>query len=141
MLAPLTAAALAALALTVPGLSSSNHSTWTADQSHAWGLCSELFEMLAPLEERTRPLTAAARAALAASKGHDALEPWNLSYALSGAPPAVLGLLPALLVLPRRLGPDTLAPCMCASVAMGLCCSLSVVWSWSTSQRPLLSIC
>ncbi|KAK9843964.1 hypothetical protein WJX81_000584 [Elliptochloris bilobata] len=44
----------------------------------------ELFKMLAPLEERTRPLTAAARAALAASKGADALEPWNLSYALSG---------------------------------------------------------
>ena len=42
--------------------------------------------MLAPLEERTRPLTTAARAALAASKGRDALEPWNLSYALSGAP-------------------------------------------------------
>lgn len=52
------------------------------------GLCSELFEMLAPLEERTRPLTTAARAALAASKGQDALEPWNLSYALSGAPPS-----------------------------------------------------
>ena len=51
-----------------------------------WGLRSELFEMLAPLEERTRPLTTAARAALAASKGPDALEPWNLSYALSGAP-------------------------------------------------------
>ena len=51
-----------------------------------WGLCSELFEMLAPLEERTRPLTTAARVALAASKGQDALEPWNLSYALSGAP-------------------------------------------------------
>ena len=43
--------------------------------------------MLAPLEERTRPLTTAARAALAASKGPDALEPWNLSYALSGAGP------------------------------------------------------
>ena len=42
--------------------------------------------MLAPLEERTRPLTSAARAALADAKGADALEPWNLSYALSGAP-------------------------------------------------------
>ena len=41
--------------------------------------------MLAPLEERTRPLTTAARAALAVKKGDDALEPWNLSYALSGA--------------------------------------------------------
>ena len=46
--------------------------------------------MLAPLEERTRPLTTAARSALAASNGQEALEPWNLSYALSGAPSAAL---------------------------------------------------
>lgn len=81
------------------------------------GLCSELFEMLAPLEERTRPLTTAARNALAASKGQDALEPWNLSYELSGAPlPDSAGCRR----LPRRSEPGMLAPAACAKPVWAL---------------------
>ena len=45
----------------------------------------ELFEKLAPLEEATRPLMATARHTLGESKGPSALQPWNISYSLSGA--------------------------------------------------------
>ena len=44
----------------------------------------ELFQKLAPLEEATRPLMAKARKTLGASKGQSALQPWNISYSLSG---------------------------------------------------------
>lgn len=44
----------------------------------------QLFEMLTPLEEQTRPLMVAAREKLAAEKGADALHPWNMGFALSG---------------------------------------------------------
>ena len=44
----------------------------------------ELFEKLAPLEAATRPLMQAARQALAKQKGQSALQPWNISYSLSG---------------------------------------------------------
>ena len=43
-----------------------------------------LFEMLDSLEERTRPIMEAARKRLAEDKGDDALQPWNISQALSG---------------------------------------------------------
>ena len=45
----------------------------------------ELFEILGQLEERTRPLAAAARERLASLKGLDALKPWNRTAALAGA--------------------------------------------------------
>ena len=44
----------------------------------------KLFSILDGLEERTRPLMDAARARLASEKGSSALEPWNISQALSG---------------------------------------------------------
>jgi len=44
----------------------------------------ELFEILQNLEERTRPLAAAARERLASYKGRDALEAWNRPAALAG---------------------------------------------------------
>lgn len=44
----------------------------------------ELFQKLAPLEEATRPLMAKARKTLGNSKGQSALQPWNISYSLSG---------------------------------------------------------
>ncbi len=44
----------------------------------------ELFQKLAPLEEATRPLMAQARKALAQAKGQSAVQPWNISYSLSG---------------------------------------------------------
>ena len=43
-----------------------------------------LFEILDGLEARTRPLMEAARAHVAATKGADALQPWNLGFALAG---------------------------------------------------------
>ena len=43
-----------------------------------------LFEILDGLEESTRPILEQLRKTLAAEKGEDALEPWNLSYHLSG---------------------------------------------------------
>ena len=49
----------------------------------------ELFAVLSPLEERTRPLMEEARAALAAAPAHGlgaaALEPWNQPFAQAGA--------------------------------------------------------
>lgn len=47
----------------------------------------ELFEKLAPLEEATRPIMAEARTTLGHKKGQSALQPWNISYSLSGALP------------------------------------------------------
>lgn len=47
----------------------------------------ELFEKLAPLEEATRPIMAEARSTLGQQKGQPALQPWNISYSLSGARP------------------------------------------------------
>ncbi len=44
----------------------------------------ELFQKLAPLEEATRPLMAEARKALVHTKGESAVQPWNISYSLSG---------------------------------------------------------
>jgi len=44
----------------------------------------ELFQKLAPLEEATRPLMAEARKALVHTKGQSAVQPWNISYSLSG---------------------------------------------------------
>ena len=44
----------------------------------------QLFEILDGLEQRTRPTMEKARARLAAEKGAAALEPWNISQALSG---------------------------------------------------------
>ena len=44
----------------------------------------ELFSVLDGLEAATRPLAAAARAALAKEKGDDALLPWNRPFALAG---------------------------------------------------------
>lgn len=44
----------------------------------------ELFQKLAPLEEATRPLMAQARKALVHTKGQSAVQPWNISYSLSG---------------------------------------------------------
>lgn len=48
----------------------------------------ELFEKLAPLEAATRPLMQAARQTLAKQKGQSALQPWNISYSLSGGIPS-----------------------------------------------------
>ena len=45
----------------------------------------ELFQKLAPLEEATRPIMAKARATLQQKKSTSALQPWNISYSLSGA--------------------------------------------------------
>lgn len=56
----------------------------------------ELFEKLAPLEEATRPIMAEARTTLGHKKGPSALQPWNISYSLSGALPckAIVSLMP-----------------------------------------------
>lgn len=56
----------------------------------------ELFEKLAPLEEATRPIMAEARTTLGHKKGQSALQPWNISYSLSGALPckAIVSLMP-----------------------------------------------
>ena len=43
-----------------------------------------LFEILDDLETKTRPIMVAARKALAEAKGSAALEPHNISYALTG---------------------------------------------------------
>ena len=45
----------------------------------------ELFQKLAPLEEATRPIMTEARTTLQQKKGASALQPWNISYSLSGA--------------------------------------------------------
>ncbi|KAL3147698.1 hypothetical protein ABBQ32_002443 [Trebouxia sp. C0010 RCD-2024] len=44
----------------------------------------ELFQKLAPLEEATRPIMAEARTTLQQKKSASALQPWNISYSLSG---------------------------------------------------------
>jgi hypothetical protein len=44
-----------------------------------------LFEILDGLRDETKPLLAAARAALAKDKGEAALEPWNTGYFMAGA--------------------------------------------------------
>ena len=43
-----------------------------------------LFEILDDLEKQTRPINEAARKLLAAEKGEEALQPYNMPYALSG---------------------------------------------------------
>jgi hypothetical protein len=44
----------------------------------------KLFEILDDLEKKTRPIMEEARKQLMQSKGKEAAEPWNISYALAG---------------------------------------------------------
>ena len=58
---------------------------YTLQVTQAEGFGKEtLFTILDGLEKDTRPLSDAARAALAADKGADALLPWNTGYCLAG---------------------------------------------------------
>ena len=49
-----------------------------------------LFDVLGPLEARSRPIMARAAAALKAAKGEDAAQPWNRGYALAGQSEAAM---------------------------------------------------